>query len=100
MIPFVPAEGIQIGQLAKLAKVRKQTMAQSVEQLVASGYVRRGPDPSDRRASLIFLTEAGRALGPTSLVAGRKVEEGWAEVVGTEELEQVRRALIRLLGLT
>jgi DNA-binding MarR family transcriptional regulator len=97
VIPFVPPEGIQIGRLAQLAKVRKQTMAQSVEQLVASGYVARGPDPRDGRASLIFLTDLGRALGPASRSAGARVERDWAAVVGRDEIEHLRRTLTRLL---
>ncbi|WP_426503389.1 MarR family winged helix-turn-helix transcriptional regulator [Dactylosporangium sp. McL0621] len=97
VIPFVPAEGIQIGELARLAKVRKQTMAHSVDLLTASGYVTRRPDPADGRASLVFLTDKGRALGPASLTAGRTVEQEWAAVVGRDDLEHLRRTLIRLL---
>ena len=97
VIPFVPPEGIQIGELARLAKVRKQSMAQSVELLVASGHVTRGPDPNDGRASLVFLTDKGRGLRPASHEAGRRVEEAWAGVVGREELEHLRQTLERLL---
>src|SRR5258705_6072299 len=94
VIPFVPPEGIQIGELAQLARVRKQSMAQSVELLVASGYVTRRRDPSDGRASLIFLTEKGRALGPASRSAGRPVEADWAAVVGRDDIEHLRPTLI------
>jgi DNA-binding MarR family transcriptional regulator len=97
VIPFIPPEGIQIGELARLAKVRKQSMAQSVEQLIASGYVTRQRDPDDGRASLIFLTDKGRALGPASRSAGHRVEEDWAAVVGRDDVEHLRRTLTRLL---
>src|SRR4051812_37451335 len=99
VIPFVPPQGIQIGELARLAKVRKQSMAQSVELLTASGYVTRRPDPHDGRANLVFLTEKGRALWPASRGAGERVEQDWAAVVGRENLEHLRRTLIRLLRL-
>src|SRR5690349_13366232 len=97
VIPFVPPDGIQIGELARLAKVRKQSMAQSVELLTASGYVTRRPDPADGRASLVFLTAKGRALGPASLAAGRRVEADWAAVVGRADVEHLRDVLRRLL---
>jgi DNA-binding MarR family transcriptional regulator len=97
VIPFVPPEGIQIGELARLAKVRKQSMAQSVELLTTSGYVTRGPDPTDRRASLVFLTDQGRALGPIARRAGQQVEEDWAAIVGRDNLEQLRQTLMGLL---
>jgi DNA-binding MarR family transcriptional regulator len=97
VIPFVPADGIQIGELARRAKVRKQSMAQSVDLLTASGYVTRRPDPTDRRASLIFLTDKGRALGPASRRAGQQVERDWAAIVGRDNIEHLRRTLTRLL---
>ena len=97
VIPFVPAQGIQIGELAQLAKVRKQSMAHSVELLTAAGYVTRRPDPHDGRASLIFLTDKGRALWPASRTAGERVEEDWAAIVGRDDIEHLRRTLIRLL---
>ena len=97
VIPFVPPEGIQIGELAALAKVRKQSMAHSVELLAAAGYVDRRPDPRDGRASLIFLTEQGRALGPASRAAGERVEADWAAVVGRDDVEHLRRTLMELL---
>jgi DNA-binding MarR family transcriptional regulator len=97
VIPFVPPEGIQTGELARLAKVRKQSMAQSVELLIASGYVTRGPDPNDRRASLVFLTDRGRALGPVARRAGQQVEKDWAATVGLDNLEQLRQTLMSLL---
>src|SRR5919198_225632 len=63
VIPFVPEEGgIQVSELAKLARVRKQSMAQSVEQLEKLGYLERRPDPNDRRAKLVFLTDRGAGV--------------------------------------
>jgi DNA-binding MarR family transcriptional regulator len=97
VIPFVPAKGIQIGELAELAKVRKQSMAHSVELLTAAGYVVRRPDPNDGRASLIFLTDKGRALGPASRSAGQRVEADWAAAVGRDNVEHLRRTLMELL---
>lgn len=99
VIPFVPPEGIQIGELARLARVRKQSMAASVELLTAAGYVTRRPDPHDGRASRVFLTEKGRALWPASHLAGRQVEQEWATVVGHDDIEHLRRILMRLLQL-
>ncbi|MFI5909377.1 MarR family winged helix-turn-helix transcriptional regulator [Dactylosporangium sp. NPDC051541] len=97
VIPFVPPQGIQIGELAQLARVRKQSMANSVELLTASGYVARRPNPSDGRASLIFLTDKGRALLPASRTAGERVEEAWGDIVGRDNIEHLRQTLTRLL---
>ena len=98
VIPFVPPEGASVQWLASKANVRKQTMAQSVEQLVAAGLVERRPDPGDRRASLVVLTEAGLAIRPMSRKAGGKVERAWADQLGDDRLEALRTALIDLAG--
>jgi DNA-binding MarR family transcriptional regulator len=98
VIPFVPPDGASVQWLATKADVRKQTMAQSVEQLVAAGLVERRPDPGDRRASLVVLTEAGLAIRPMSRKAGGKVERAWADQLGKDRLEVLRAALIELAG--
>ena len=98
IFPFVPPEGIQVSELAKLARVRKQTTAQAVAQLERAGYVERRPDPRDRRAQLVFLTEKGKAVGPITIPAGRRVEEHWAELIGADELESLRASLQTLLA--
>ena len=45
VFPFIRPEGITISALAQLAGVRKQTMAQAVEQLERGGYVERRDNP-------------------------------------------------------
>jgi len=98
VIPFVPPQGVSVQTLATKANVRKQTMARSVEQLIAAGLVERRPDPSDGRAWLVVLTEAGLAIRPMSRKAGGRVERTWADQLGEDRLEALRAALIELVG--
>ena len=97
VFPFVPPEGIQVSELAQHARVRKQTMAQAVASLERAGYVERHPDPNDRRAQLVFLTERGQAVPRIAAATGPQVEERWAELIGQENLETLRDLLDRLL---
>jgi DNA-binding MarR family transcriptional regulator len=97
VFPFVPAEGITVSGLAELARVRKQTMAQAVDQLERMGYVERRPNPDDRRSRLVFLTERGEAVRPITHATAARVEERWAELTSPEELEALRASLLRLL---
>jgi DNA-binding MarR family transcriptional regulator len=98
VIPFVPDEGIQVSELAKLARVRKQSMGQSVEHLEKLGYLERRPDPNDRRARLVYLTERGKGVRPVAVKAGRQVEKQWAKLTSPEEIEELRRLLQNLLA--
>jgi DNA-binding MarR family transcriptional regulator len=50
------------GDLAVREGVAAPTMTRIVAGLEESGYVRRAPDPQDRRAVLVDLTDAGTAL--------------------------------------
>ena len=98
VFPFVPPEGITVSALAERARVRKQTMTQAVEQLERAGYVERRPNPRDRRSRLVFLTERGASVPPVTHAAAEGVEGRWAELTSPEELETLRRSLLRLLG--
>jgi DNA-binding MarR family transcriptional regulator len=97
VFPFVPPEGITVSGLAELARVRKQTMAQAVDQLERMGYVERRANPDDRRSRLVFLTERGEAVRPVTHATAARVEERWAQLTSPEELEALRASLLRLL---
>lgn len=97
VFPYVPPEGIQVSEIARLARVRKQTTARAVEQLERAGYVERRPDPADGRAQLVFLTPKGEAVRPIAVATGRRVEEQWTELIGADDLETLRGLLQRLL---
>lgn len=97
VFPFVPPEGTTVSRLAELARVRKQSMAQAVDQLERSGYVERRPNPDDHRSQLVFLTERGASVPVVTHAAADRVEERWAELVSPAELEALRAALQHLL---
>jgi DNA-binding MarR family transcriptional regulator len=97
VFPFVPPEGISVSELAGLARVRKQTMAQAVDELERMGYIERRPNPHDRRSRLVFLTERGTAVKPVTHATAARVEKQWAELTSPEELETLRASLLHLL---
>jgi DNA-binding MarR family transcriptional regulator len=98
VMPYIPPEGASIGELARRANVRRQTMAQSVERLLATRYVERTPDPDDARATVVRLGPRGRALRRAAVEAGRRLEADWARELGQREFEALRTTLQRLLG--
>ena len=62
-----------VSDLALAERVRPQSMAQTVADLEADGFVTRRPDPDDRRRALVELT----AEGMTRLQADRAARDGW-----------------------
>lgn len=55
-------EGINQGGLAELLEVEPITLCRMVDRLQEAGLVERRPDPSDRRAWRLFLSEKANAL--------------------------------------
>ena len=53
--------GTRIGVLAQRAQMTNQSMGYLVDALEKRGYVKRRPDPADRRAALVVITDRGRA---------------------------------------
>jgi DNA-binding MarR family transcriptional regulator len=50
------------GALAEASFADPSTISRQVAELVRRGFVRREPDPSDGRASLLAITDAGREV--------------------------------------
>lgn len=71
-----------VSELALAERVRPQSMAQTVADLEADGFVTRRPDPGDRRRALVELTAEGHA----ALLADRAQREGWLARAIAEEL--------------
>lgn len=90
---FVRGEGMRLTALANLAGMTKQSVGEVVDDLVARGYVKRIPDPEDKRAKLICLTERGERAQATGLALFAKVEEQWKERYGAERIQQLRKLL-------
>ncbi len=95
---FVPPEGMPVSELTRLARVRKQSMTQTVEELERLGYVERKPSPTDRRARLVFLTVRGKKIRPLAMAAGGRIEAQWAELIGVKQLDALKRALAMLMA--
>lgn len=89
--------GSRLTQLAARANMTPQAMGELVDELEDVGYVVRRPDPSDRRAKLIVLTERGHQC----VTAGREtvevIEARLTEILGTEGHRRLRALLTKLL---
>ncbi|MGH2917284.1 MAG: MarR family transcriptional regulator [Solirubrobacteraceae bacterium] len=53
--------GVRVTTLAERAGMSRQAITYLIRELEGKGYLERHPDPSDRRATLVHLTERGEA---------------------------------------
>jgi DNA-binding MarR family transcriptional regulator len=94
---------LSTADLAAAERVRQQSMGQTLSELEAQALVSRSPDPSDKRRTLLDLTDEGRRV----LAEERGRREGWlAEAieedfspVEQETLNEAVRLLARLTEL-
>lgn len=93
LVPLFEEDGLRIGELARRARLSKQTMTALVRRMERDGLVERGVDDTDGRATLLFLTERAREFAP---VAAQVLDELDAAVRASLS-PQDRRALGRSL---
>lgn len=93
----IEAEGSRLSELAERAQLTKQSMGYLVDYLEERGYLERRPDPTDRRAALICLTERGWNEVRTALGVIADIEGEWARRLGKQRMRHLR-ALLEALG--
>jgi DNA-binding MarR family transcriptional regulator len=86
-------DGMRLTRLAELAGITKQSAGEIVDDLVKSGYVARVPDPGDKRAKLICLTEKGVSAQATGFGLFATIEAKWIDRYGEERMNQMRELL-------
>jgi DNA-binding MarR family transcriptional regulator len=90
---FVREEGMRLTNLAEMAGITKQSAGELVDDLVDLGYVERIPDPEDRRAKLIRLTDRGAEAQGIGFGLFAELEQHWAERYGAERIAALRELL-------
>lgn len=90
---FVPPDGIRLTELAELADITKQTCGEIIDDVERLGYVERAPDPDDRRAKIIQLTERGEVGQATAQGIFAEIEREWSERFGEARIEALRGLL-------
>jgi DNA-binding MarR family transcriptional regulator len=89
----IDRQGTRSSVLAERAGIGKAAMGELVDELERLGYVRREPDPSDRRAKLVLPLDA--AVRVTEIVHefNKRMETAYRELLGEETYRTLRAAL-------
>jgi len=99
LLPLFEQDGLRMGELARRAWLSKQTMTSMISRLERDGLVERRADPSDARASLIFLTERSRRFAPVASATLRELEALTRRVLGPQQIVATKDALRRLMEI-
>jgi DNA-binding MarR family transcriptional regulator len=97
---FLRDGGDRLTALADRSRLTKQAVGEAVADLERLGYVERVPDPSDRRAKLIRLTEKGMQATAAGDEIFADIEGRLAAEVGEDRYDEFRETLRQLYLFT
>lgn len=84
--------------LAEAIGADKTRIIPVLDELQSQGYIERRPDPDDRRARLLEITEQGRAIKDAIQAEIQQGEERWLQKLSADDRRVFLRALQRLAG--
>ena len=99
LVPLFEDDGLRMGQLARRARLSKQTMTTMVRLLERDGLVERVRDPDDGRAFRILLRERARDFQPVAEELLGELAELVAQALGRQETTALGRALKGVIDL-
>lgn len=90
VLSCVPTTGISVTELAVRVGMTKQGCGQFVGQLTASGHLTTTADPDDGRLRVVRRTPEGDRTTAAVTRRIRRIERGWAQLVGEERYATFR----------
>jgi MarR family transcriptional regulator, transcriptional regulator for hemolysin len=88
-------EGINQAGLADLLEIKPMTLVRQVDRMQEQGWIARRPDPGDRRAHRLYLTERARPILDRIFLVSDEVKDealaGLSDADGQALIEQLRR---------
>ena len=93
ILQMIPADGIRITDLARLAGMTKQSLGEFVDWLEGRGFVTSGRDPADGRVRLVTRTADGDAAADAATRAIAAVERRWRQEIGARRYDAMKQAL-------
>lgn len=98
VLAYLDDDGIRPSELVRLSGRNKQTLGAILDELEGLGYLRREPDPVDRRAKLIVPTPKGLDIMRLSDALVAEIEQRYAGLVGPPVYHQFKAVLRTISG--
>ena len=96
IIAVFDAKQITITKLSEILGVKKASATQMIHSLMSKGYVKKEIDDSDRRSSIIKLTEKGNKLMESEESVYQSFMNQICKSLDTQDLKQLERLLTKL----
>lgn len=99
LVPLFEEDGLRLGELARRARLAKQTMTTMVRLLERDGLVERTPDPADGRAWMVHLTPRARRFRPVAAEVLREIEDDLGARLNPKQRRALGEALKEVIEL-
>jgi MarR family transcriptional regulator, transcriptional regulator for hemolysin len=96
LVHLVRHEGINQAGLAELLELEPISLARCVDRMEQTGWIERRPDPSDRRARLLYMTDKARPLFDRILELGYETRMEALAGLAEDERERLLELLQRV----
>ncbi|MBB1070389.1 MarR family transcriptional regulator [Limosilactobacillus sp. RRLNB_1_1] len=91
------SEGIRAKKIAEKAGINQSSVSESLSKLEDDGYIKRTVDPTDKRATLIFLTDLGEARANEIKDQQQKMFGHLFDNLTASEKEELSRLLDKII---
>ena len=99
LIPLFEEDGMRMRELARRARLSKQTVTTMTRLLERDGLLERRPDPDDARATRLFLTTRARSFQPVAEAVLGELHRRVTRTLGKEPAAQLKSSLRVLADL-
>ena len=96
LLPLLEEDGLRMGEIARRARLSKQTITTMVRLCERDGLVERRPDAADGRATRVHLTAKARRFQPAAEHVLADLERDVKGSLGGRRLGELRRSLKEL----
>jgi len=91
-------EGVNQAGLADLLEIRPMTLVRQIDRMQESGWIERRPDPTDRRARRLFLTDKARPVLGRIWDVSSETQDQVLAALSPDEADQLIELLRRVHG--
>jgi DNA-binding MarR family transcriptional regulator len=99
LLPLFEEDGLRLGELARRARLSKQTLTTLIRRLERDGLVALRADPSDARATLVFLTARAREFEPVAAEILEELDRSVAALLSPPRVAVLDHSLRALMEL-
>ncbi|MCD0443898.1 MarR family transcriptional regulator [Glycomyces sp. A-F 0318] len=97
VLRLMDCDGTRPTLLARRAGITPQAMSELVGHLEQRGYIRRIPDPDDRRGRVVVYAERGIHAAETGEAFFADLQAHWGAITGPERVQSITTALAEIV---